>query len=122
MLNPDVTVRGQGVMEKCTFCVQRIDLARQAAKDAGRPIGDGEVTPACAQTCPSQAIAFGNLRDEKSRAAALVRENGARAYKALHALNTRPSVGYLARVVREPASRIEESPHVASAARDQEEA
>jgi molybdopterin-containing oxidoreductase family iron-sulfur binding subunit len=121
MLNPDVTVRGQGVMEKCTFCVQRIDLARQAAKDAGRPIAEGEVTPACAQTCPSQAIAFGNLRDEKSRAAALVRENEVRAYKALHALNTRPSVGYLARVVREPASRIEASPHVASASREQEE-
>jgi molybdopterin-containing oxidoreductase family iron-sulfur binding subunit len=121
MLNPDVTVRGQGVMEKCTFCVQRIDLARQTAKDAGRPIADGEVTPACAQTCPSQAIVFGNLRDEKSRAVAIGRENEVRAYHALHVLNTRPSVGYLARVLREPGSRIEASPQHAAAGRDQEE-
>jgi len=119
MLNPDVTVRGQGVMEKCTFCVQRIDLARQTAKDEGRPIADGEVTPACAQTCPSQAITFGNLRDEKSRAVEQRRANPVRAYNALHVLNTRPSVTYLARVVRDPGSRIEEegSQHATAAAR-----
>jgi anaerobic selenocysteine-containing dehydrogenase/Fe-S-cluster-containing dehydrogenase component len=122
MLNPDVTVRSQGVMEKCTFCVQRIDLAGQGAKDAGRPIADGEVTPACAQTCPSQAIVFGNLRDEKSRAIAQSRGNPARSYHALHVLNTRPSVTYLARVTRDPGSRIEEgSHHAAAAARDGKE-
>jgi molybdopterin-containing oxidoreductase family iron-sulfur binding subunit len=122
MLNPDVTVRGQGVMEKCTFCVQRIERARQHAKDEGRRIADGEVTPACAQTCPSQAITLGNLRDETSRAAELADANPARAYHALHVLNTRPSITYLARVVREPGSRIEEgSHHAAHAARDGKE-
>jgi molybdopterin-containing oxidoreductase family iron-sulfur binding subunit len=102
MLNPDVTVRGQGVMEKCTFCVQRIEVARQTAKDEGRPIADGEITPACAQTCPSQAITFGNLKDENSAASRLPRENPARAYHALHVLNTRPAVAYLAKVDRSP--------------------
>jgi molybdopterin-containing oxidoreductase family iron-sulfur binding subunit len=108
MLNPDVTVRCQGVMEKCTFCVQRIDFARQGAMDAGRPIADGEVTPACAQTCPSQAIVFGNLRDEKSRAVEASRRAAARSYHALQVLNTRPSISYLAKVVREAQSRIDE--------------
>jgi len=107
MLNPDVTVRGQGVMEKCTFCVQRVERARQAAKDEGRPIADGEVTPACAQTCPSQAITFGNLRDAGSRALQVAKEAEGRSYRSLHVLNTRPSIEYLARVIREPASRVD---------------
>jgi molybdopterin-containing oxidoreductase family iron-sulfur binding subunit len=117
MLNPDVTVRGQGVMEKCTFCVQRVDRARQTAKDAGRLIADGEVTPACAQTCPSQAITFGNVRDGASRAVQAAKEAEARSYHALHVLNTRPAIDYLARVIREPASRIGggEGTHTASA-------
>jgi len=101
MANPDVTVRGQGVMEKCTFCVQRIQSARQTAKDEGRPIGDGEVTPACAQTCPTQALTFGNLRDEESRAVKQAKEAEPRAYHALHVLNTRPAITYLAKVRRE---------------------
>jgi molybdopterin-containing oxidoreductase family iron-sulfur binding subunit len=122
MLNPDVTVRGQGVMEKCTFCVQRIDLARQTAKDAGRPIADGEVTPACAQSCPSQAISFGNLRDPESRAAKLAEQNEVRAYRALHVLNTRPAIEYLARVVREPESRVDEASHHAAAGNGEETA
>jgi molybdopterin-containing oxidoreductase family iron-sulfur binding subunit len=100
-LNPDVTVRGQGVMEKCTFCVQRIALGRQRAKDLGRAIADGEVTTACAQSCPTDAIVFGNLRDEKSRAVTLG-EDPVRGYHALHVLNTRPSVTYLAKVTRGP--------------------
>jgi molybdopterin-containing oxidoreductase family iron-sulfur binding subunit len=120
LLNPDVTVRCQGVMEKCTFCVQRIDLARQGAKDAGRPIADGEVTPACAQTCPSQAIHFGNLRDPKARAVDLARANETRAYHALQVLNTRPAITYLARVIRDPGSRIDAPAHHA-ATRDPEE-
>ena len=117
MLNPDVTVRGQGVMEKCSFCVQRVDRARQTAKDAGRLIADGEVTPACAQTCPSQAITFGNVRDAASRAVQTAKEAEARSYHALHVLNTRPAIDYLARVIREPASRIGggEGAHMASA-------
>ncbi|MBW1686723.1 MAG: 4Fe-4S dicluster domain-containing protein [Deltaproteobacteria bacterium] len=100
LLNPDVTVRGQGVMEKCNFCIQRIESARQVAKDAGRPIADGEITPACAQTCPSQAITFGNWKDEASALSKLARDNPLRAYRALHALNTRPGVLYLAKVAR----------------------
>ena len=92
LLNPDVTVRGQGVMEKCNFCIQRIESARQVAKDAGRPIADGEITPACAQTCPSQAITFGNWKDEASAVSKLARDNPVRAYRALHVLNTRPGV------------------------------
>jgi Fe-S-cluster-containing dehydrogenase component len=104
MLNPDVTVRGQGVMEKCTFCVQRIASARQDAKTAGRPIADGEVTPACAQTCATHAIQFGNLKDAGSGAVKRIEENGTRAYHALHVLNTRPGITYLAKVIREDES------------------
>ncbi|MDJ0850533.1 MAG: 4Fe-4S dicluster domain-containing protein [Myxococcota bacterium] len=100
MLNPDVTVRGQGVMEKCTFCVQRIQSARQTAKDERRNIADGEVTPACAQTCPSEAITFGNVRDEGSRVVKQAQENEGRVYHALQVLNTRPGVTYLAKVRR----------------------
>jgi anaerobic selenocysteine-containing dehydrogenase/Fe-S-cluster-containing dehydrogenase component len=100
MLNPDVTVRGQGVMEKCTFCIQRIQSVRQTAKDERRDIADGEVTPACAQTCPSQAIVFGNLRDDKSAAVTFAEENQGRAYHALQVLNTRPGITYLAKVER----------------------
>ncbi len=99
MLNPDVTVRVQGVMEKCTFCTQRVSAARHAATLEGRTIRDGEVTTACAQACPTQAIAFGNLRDEKSR---VVEKSHApaRSYHALHELNTRPAITYLAQVKR----------------------
>jgi molybdopterin-containing oxidoreductase family iron-sulfur binding subunit len=100
MLNPDVTVRGQGVMEKCTFCVQRIQNGRQTAKDEGRPIADGEVTPACAQSCPASAITFGNLKDESSAAVKRADAGEARSYHALHVLNTRPSITYLSKVTR----------------------
>ncbi len=99
MANPDVTVRQQGVMEKCTFCVQRIEAARQPAKDAGRPIGDGEVVTACQQACPSQAIAFGNLKEDSS-AVSRISDDDKRGYHALHVLNTRPAITYLAKVKR----------------------
>jgi molybdopterin-containing oxidoreductase family iron-sulfur binding subunit len=102
MLNPDVTVRGQGVMEKCTFCVQRMQSARQEAKSAGLQVPeDGAIQTACQQTCPSGAIVFGNLKDEKSRVNAVADENAGRAYRALHVLNTRPAIQYLAKVKRE---------------------
>jgi molybdopterin-containing oxidoreductase family iron-sulfur binding subunit len=101
MLNPDVTQRGQGVMEKCTFCVQRIAGARQKAKDQGRPIADGEVTPACAQSCPTRAISFGNLKDKTSTIAKRAAD-AARGYHALQELNTRPAITYLAKVTRGP--------------------
>jgi molybdopterin-containing oxidoreductase family iron-sulfur binding subunit len=98
-LNPDVTVRSKGVMEKCTFCVQRIRAAEHTAKREGRPVADGEITPACAQTCPAQAIVFGDLRDPGSRAARL--SAGSRGFGALEEINTRPAVTYLARVREE---------------------
>ncbi|MDX1649575.1 MAG: 4Fe-4S dicluster domain-containing protein, partial [Myxococcota bacterium] len=100
-LNPDVTVRGQGVMEKCTFCIQRIQAARQDAKNAGHEIRDGAVETACQQTCPSEAITFGNLRDEDSEVVRKASDEK-RGYHALHVLNTRPAITYLAKVIRGP--------------------
>ncbi len=98
-LNPDVTVRSKGVMEKCTFCVQRIRAAENVARDERRPVRDGEVVSACAQSCPSRAIVFGDALDPASRVHALRKDP--RGYRALEDLNTGPAVTYLARV-REP--------------------
>jgi molybdopterin-containing oxidoreductase family iron-sulfur binding subunit len=93
-VNPDVTKRTVGVMEKCTFCVQRIAEAKDIAKDLGKMVEDGDVTPACVQTCPTQALTFGNLKDPKSRVSKIVKSE--RAYKVLdHHLNTQPAVTYL---------------------------
>ncbi len=98
-LNPDVTVRSKGVMEKCTFCVQRIRYGENVARDEGRPLRDGEVVSACAQACPSRAITFGDALDPTSRVHALRQDP--RGYRVLEDLNTGPAVTYLARV-REP--------------------
>lgn len=92
-LNPDIYHRPKGVMEKCTFCVQRIRLAKENAKVAGRSVQDQEVIPACAQSCPTQAITFGNINDPNSRVAQLL-ENF-RGYTVFESLNTKPSVIYL---------------------------
>jgi molybdopterin-containing oxidoreductase family iron-sulfur binding subunit len=92
-LNPDVTVRSKGVMEKCTFCIQRINRAKLDAKAESRLVADGEIQTACMQSCPTQAITFGNLKDPTSRVSVLAR--GARAYNMLGELNTRPAISYL---------------------------
>jgi molybdopterin-containing oxidoreductase family iron-sulfur binding subunit len=91
--NPEVSVRGAGVMEKCSFCVQRIRSARDTAKDEGRKIRDGEMIPACAQTCPTSAIAFGDLQDEGSEVHKLA--SSPRAHRVFEALGTGHAVHYL---------------------------
>src|SRR3954470_9956144 len=96
-LNPDVTVRARGVMEKCTFCIQRIRGAQNTARLEDRPIRDGEFTTACAQACPSDAIVFGNVKDPTSKVARLQQEP--RGYRVLEDLNTRSAITYLAKVV-----------------------
>ena len=98
--NPEVTVRARGVMEKCTFCVQRIEAVRIGARNDNRPIGDGEIMPACAQTCPTRAISFGNLNDPTSEVSKLREDQ--RSYATLAELNIRPRAHYLARL-RNPA-------------------
>ncbi len=98
-LNPDVTVRSKGVMEKCSFCIQRIKEARTRAKNENRPIREGEVTPACVQTCPTDALVFGNLMDRDSRVRRLC--DDPRAYQAMGYLNTKPAVIYLKKVLDE---------------------
>ncbi len=103
--NPEVTVRSRGVMEKCSFCVQRIQQVRITSGNENRPITDGEITPACAQTCPAQAIHFGNLNDPESVISAS-RENP-RSYATLAELNIKPRVHYMARL-RNPAGNSEQ--------------
>jgi molybdopterin-containing oxidoreductase family iron-sulfur binding subunit len=96
VFNPDVTVRSRGVMEKCTFCVQRIQNAKIKAKNAKQGIPDGTIRTACQDTCPAEAIVFGDLNDGSSRVAA--QHNVPRAYELLGALNNHPRVRYLGRV------------------------
>jgi len=98
-LNPDVTVRSKGVMEKCSFCIQRIKFAHGVAKDENRMIRDGEVQPACLQACPTGALTFGNLMDPDSRVRRLAADP--RAYQVLGYLNTKPAVIYLKKVLPE---------------------
>jgi molybdopterin-containing oxidoreductase family iron-sulfur binding subunit len=92
-LNPDVTVRTKGIMEKCTFCVQRINRAKRAAEREHRTVQDGEFQTACAQSCPTDALVFGNLLDPNSRVSKLSKDP--RAYRLLEELATEPSVYYL---------------------------
>jgi len=106
MRNPEVTVRSRGVMEKCTYCVQRINNARIEAEKQNRPIRDGEIVTACQASCPSEAIIFGNANDPNTRVAKLKAQQ--RNYNVLGELNTRPRTTYLA-AVRNPNPEMEQA-------------
>ncbi len=107
MRNPEVTVRSRGVMEKCTYCIQRISHGRITAEKENRSVRDGEVVTACQQACPAGAIVFGNLNDKSSRVAKLKEQQ--RNYNLLEDLNTRPRTSYLA-VVQNPNPELEAEP------------
>ncbi|HVP60779.1 MAG TPA: TAT-variant-translocated molybdopterin oxidoreductase [Myxococcaceae bacterium] len=96
LMNPDVTVRSRGVMEKCTYCVQRIERTRIAARIENRGIGDGELKTACQQACPTSALTFGSLHDPKSQVSQ--RHADPRRFDVLHELNTRPRTVYLTKI------------------------
>jgi molybdopterin-containing oxidoreductase family iron-sulfur binding subunit len=100
--NPEVTVRQRGVMEKCTYCLQRLSRARLASEKSGKAFADGDVLTACQSVCPTRAIHFGDLNDAQ---ADVVRSKASpRHYALLGELNTRPRTTYLARVLAKPAS------------------
>lgn len=108
-LNPDVTVRTRGVMEKCSMCVQRIIGARADAQRRGEPMHDGDVRPACAQSCPARAIVFGDRNDEKSAISGAIVDP--RYYMVFSELNVKPNVGYLTKI-RNRDDKPEAAPHV----------
>ena len=107
MRNPDVTVRSRGVMEKCNYCVQRIEEAKITADKENRPIRDGEIITACQQACPADAIVFGNLNDKNSRVSKLRAMQ--RTYQVIADINTRPRTTYVAEVLNLN-SELEETP------------
>ncbi len=99
VLNPDVVVRSRGVMEKCSFCVQRIQLGKLEAKRENRRNKDGEIVAACAQSCPTNALVFGDMLDPESQISkTLAREQGERAFHVLEEINVQPNVTYLTKI------------------------
>ena len=98
VLNPDVTVRSRGVMEKCTFCIQRLQTAKLDAKKDNRPLKDGEAKTACQMACSTGAIVFGNAHDKQSAISRTRIENPQRSYYVLEQLHVLPNVTYLAKV------------------------
>jgi molybdopterin-containing oxidoreductase family iron-sulfur binding subunit len=105
MRNPEVTVRSRGVMEKCTYCIQRIQIAKIDSEREGRRVRDGDIVTACQAVCPTNAIVFGNINDHDSLVAKL--KAGKRNYSLLEDLNTQPRTTYLAEV-RNPNPEIPE--------------
>jgi molybdopterin-containing oxidoreductase family iron-sulfur binding subunit len=97
MRNPDVSVRSRGVMEKCSYCNQRIQEAKIAADKENRPVRDGEIRTACQQSCPTDAIIFGNINEKTSRVAKI--KTNERTYGVLADINTRPRTTYVAGVL-----------------------
>ena len=109
VLNPDVVVRERGVVEKCSFCVQRIQEKKLLAKNEGRELRDGEIQPACVQSCPTQALVFGdtNMKDSEVNS----KHNDERAYGLLEELHTLPSLMYLTKVRNTEKDHSEEDGH-----------
>ncbi|HET9785901.1 MAG TPA: hypothetical protein VFP47_02145, partial [Pyrinomonadaceae bacterium] len=103
MRNPEVSVRSRGVMEKCTYCIQRIQEAKIGAELENRPVRDGEIVTACQAACPTETIVFGNINDPNSRVAKLKADK--RNYSLLSDLNTRPRTTYLG-ALRNPNPKI----------------
>lgn len=99
-LNPHVTVRSRGIIEKCSFCLQRINRGKREARAQGRLLRDGDIVPACAQACPTEALVFGDRSDPQSRVARLLQAESARSYHLLEELGTEPNVVYLMKVER----------------------
>ncbi len=98
VLNPDVTVRSRGVMEKCTFCVQKLQEAKLTAKKEDRPLKDGDAKTACMTACPTEAIVFGNAKDAESKVSKMRTDNTSRLFYVIEQLHTLPNVSYLAKI------------------------